>query len=70
MYIYEGLNGESTCRLSVKIFDLYPLSVNPSYFFVASRYVFLVLSKVSNIFSLFLASRLTPFTPSYTVCVS
>ena len=35
--VNEGLNGGSTCRLSGKISLLCRLSVNLSYFFVASR---------------------------------
>ena len=56
------------CQLSVKMFDLCrlsELSVNLSYFFLSLvGNFFLVLSVVSNIFSPFVASRLTPFTPS------
>ena len=37
---HEGLNGGSTCRLSVKTFDLCRLPVNLSYLFVACRYFF------------------------------
>ena len=53
--------GGSTCRLSVKIFDLCWLSL---IFLSPDGNFFLVLSVVSNIFSPFVASWLTPFTPS------
>ena len=53
------------CRLSVKNFNLCRLSVNLSYFFCRYSVIFfLVLSVVNSIFSPFVASRLTPFTPS------
>ena len=68
--------GGSICRLSVKISLLCRLSVkkfrplsavgkSQLIFWSLVGNFFLVLSVVSNIFSPFVASRLTPFTPSY-----
>ena len=69
------MGGGSTCRLSVKtsllcwlsvkIFDLCGFVDKSQLIFVSLvGNFFLVLSVVSNIFSPFVASRLTPFTPS------
>ena len=60
--------GGSTCQLSVKNFR--PLSVvgkSQLIFLSLVGNFFLVLSVVSNIFSPFVASRLTPFTPSLSI---
>ena len=54
------------CRLTIKKFYLSQLSVNVSYFFLPLvGSFFFVLWVVSNVLPPFVASLLTPFTPSW-----